>query len=387
VPDAEATGDGPVLAETLANLARAYMRTARAEAAVQVADRALAIAERLNLEAIVAEALVNKGSALMMLGRRRESIALQEAALELAKGQDEVGLQMRIRNNLASSTTEDQPLRGLQMTLESVEIARQLGDRGMFNWVVGFAAVLVAYAGRDWDAQLELLREALDGATLRADRSRLTALKAIIEIARGERLDEIPAELRELVGASTDPDDMFGLMITTADAAHASGDYATAYRLGMDLAGMQTQNPEVALASAGRAAIWMRDLDKARAVAERVAGLQLTGGFTDAQRNHIDAAVAALEGRTDEAVAGFREAVTWLQREEMLFAAATNVVDATVLLPGHAEVRAWAAEVRPLLVELRARPYLERLDAALVEAPPTTPQRRAAETSTETVSS
>ena len=52
---------------------------------VEAADRALAIAERLNLDPVVAEAFVNKGSALDQLGRRREAIALDEAALDMAK--------------------------------------------------------------------------------------------------------------------------------------------------------------------------------------------------------------------------------------------------------------------------------------------------------------
>jgi hypothetical protein len=49
------------------------------------------------------------------------------------------------------------------------------------------------------------------------------------------------------------------------------------------------------------------------------------------------------------------------------YVAARVDVNAAILLPGEPEVRAWAEATRPLLEELRARPYLERLDAALAE--------------------
>jgi hypothetical protein len=51
--------------------------------------------------------------------------------------------------------------------------------------------------------------------------------------------------------------------------------------------------------------------------------------------------------------------------------AAEMAVDAAILLPADPEVRRMAAEHRPLLEELRARPILERLDAALASVPAT----------------
>ena len=79
--------------------------------------------------------------------------------------------------------------------------------------------------------------------------------------------------------------------------------------------------------------------------------------------------MAALEGRTADAIAAFRQARQIYVDHEQLFAAAQLAVDAAILLPAETEVRSWAAEARPLLVELRAQPYLERLDEALASAP------------------
>ena len=92
---------------------------------IAAADGALAIAERLDLEPVVAEALVNKGSWLSQLGRRREAIALDEAALRMAQALPNRNFEMRVRNNLASVLGDDDPVRATQIMLDSAEVARE----------------------------------------------------------------------------------------------------------------------------------------------------------------------------------------------------------------------------------------------------------------------
>ena len=55
---------------------------------------------------------------------------------------------------------------------------------------------------------------------------------------------------------------------------------------------------------------------------------------------------------------------------EQFFDAAACAIDAAVLLPDDPEIRTLVEKSRPLLVELRAKPYLERLDIALAGASP-----------------
>ena len=386
VPEAEATGDESVLAETLAHLSRAHMRTASADRAVEVADRALAIGERRNLDAAVAEALVNKGSALTMLGRRRESIALQAAALEMAQQLGDRSFEMRVRNNLASAISDDDPARATRLLLEAMELARQIGDRGMFNWVAGTAAVGLYLEGRDWDAHAVITGDALEAATLRYDRLRLRILHGLHETARGLNLDDLRSEVTELVADSTEPDDLFALQMAIGDTALVAGDLDAAYRSAVRASELQTQNPEVPLGLAMRSAIWAHNLERARPIAARIADVPLTGAYGQALRIHTSAAVAALEGRTAEALAGFRDARARLLRLEQHFDLACWVIDATVLLPDEPEVRAWAAEARLLLEELRAQPYVDRLDAALGSAagPSSTVRRTPADVRAET---
>ncbi len=133
----EGAGAPEVEAEVAAYLARGYMREAENQRAVEMADRALTIAERLNLDDVVAEALLNKGSALGYLGRRREANALLEAAVKLAMQGSSTSREMRARHNLATGLSEDDPKRSLELLIETLELARAVGDRGHYNWGVG----------------------------------------------------------------------------------------------------------------------------------------------------------------------------------------------------------------------------------------------------------
>ncbi|MGH2418313.1 MAG: AAA family ATPase [Candidatus Limnocylindria bacterium] len=386
VPAAEAIGDQAVLAQMLAYLSRAYMRQGLTDRAIAAADRALPIAERLGLDPIVAEAFVNKGSALNIAGRRRESMAIQQAAVEMAVAGSDRNFEIRARNNFASSVIEDDPARATRLLLEATDLARQVGDRGMYNWALATAGTGLYSEGRGWDAHVAQMREALEDARLPHDRLRLRVLLGLLESARGERLEDLMSEISDLVGDSTEPDDLFSLYMARGNTSLVSGDPDAAYRDAMKSLETVSQNPEVPIGLAVRAAIWSRNLDHARHAAALRAEVP-AGAFGAAEVARADAAVAALEGRTAEAIAGFHDARVRLERLEQMFEAATYVVDAAVLLPGEPEVRAWAAEVRPLLEELRARPYLDRLDTALASAPESAahaarPEARTADTPT-----
>jgi class 3 adenylate cyclase/tetratricopeptide (TPR) repeat protein len=374
LPEAEALGDKPALALTLANLARAHMRAAAAERAIELADRALDIAELLNLEPIIAEAFVNKGSALNIIGRRREAVALEQAALEVVQRVGDRNLEMRIRNNLASALSDDDPARATRMYIETRALAREVGDRGMYNWLAGLAAVTSLSAGSDLDEHIAILNEALESATLRVDRSQLRILLGVLETyARGLNADELRDDITELVGDSTDLDQLFILHMAHAHSAHIAGDLDTAFRRAMAAWELNQQNPEVALHHALVVAIWARDLDRVRLTAGRVAEVKASGESFRAQRLAAEGAVAALEGRSADAVAAFRESRAVLLTLEQRFEAATLVVNAAQLLPREPEVRGWAAETRALLETMRAKPWLDRLDSALelVEPSPT----------------
>jgi tetratricopeptide (TPR) repeat protein len=367
--EAESLGDDAALASILANLARAEMRLGHSEESVAVADRALGIAERGDLEAVYAEAIVNKAAALSQLGRRRESVALYEAALRLADTMPTPDFALRVRNNLAGVLADEDPVRGNQLLLDGAEQARKVGARGQFNWLTAMATFGLRAEGRDWDGQIARINDALEAATVLSDRLRLLSFRSVLESTRGERLDEIGPELDEMLGDSTDPDHLFEVYMAKGLAAVLAGDHRTAYELASKAAAQPTQNAEGAQGLVLKTAMWDGDQDRMRSSATAVAQGTSSGPYSRSFQRAARGVFAWLDGRREEAVSLVREAIGALDRMGAEFDAAEMAVDAAVVMPGEPEIRRLAEHYRPVLVRVGARPYIERLDAALASAP------------------
>ena len=128
-----------------------------------------------------------------------------------------------------------------------------------------------------------------------------------------------------------------------------------------------------------QAAVLSKDPALIRDTARVAAELLLSGSWTTAQRLNASAMLAAVDGRPQDATADMRAARAILTRIGVAFDDATYVVLTATLLPDEPEVRAWAEEVRPLLVDLRAAPWLRFLDEALASGTATATTGAAAE--------
>jgi hypothetical protein len=152
-----------------------------------------------------------------------------------------------------------------------------------------------------------------------------------------------------------------------ASRAFDRGEYAVA----VDESLLATEDKELAryfLDDAMRAALWSRDLARARDVAGRLDADRSTGIAIEASRLAARAGIAALEGRLDEASAGFREAMSRHRSIGADFLVASVALDFVHLLGGgYPATREAGAEARPIFERVKARPYLERLEAALVQ--------------------
>ncbi|MFH1475354.1 MAG: hypothetical protein ABIG85_05785, partial [Chloroflexota bacterium] len=113
------------------------------------------------------------------------------------------------------------------------------------------------------------------------------------------------------------------------------------------------------------------DLARARQVANRLDADPSTEIGVAAYRVAARAGIAALEGRVDDAIAGYREAISRLRSEGSDFEVARISLDFVVLVGAdHPATRDAAAEARAIFERVKARPYLERLDAAIARAAP-----------------
>jgi hypothetical protein len=120
-------------------------------------------------------------------------------------------------------------------------------------------------------------------------------------------------------------------------------------------------NVHVAIDVAGRAALWLRDLEGARAAVD--AGRQVHGRWIDAVLRSQRSGIAALEGRTTEAARGYDDARSAFHALECSLDAALTTLDQVLLLGTAPDEEVAAA--RRTFSELNAGPYLNRLNEAV----------------------
>ncbi|HEX5039493.1 MAG TPA: AAA family ATPase, partial [Candidatus Limnocylindria bacterium] len=364
---ARAAGARDVEADAQAYISRVHMRANRNEESIAAADAALDIAEPADFEDTITEALINKGVALATMGRIREGAALLQLAVERADAARNAPLIMRSRNNLSIVLQDTDPPRASQLLRETLDIGREYGERGSFNWMLGTLGFALLFEGTGWDEHMALVRETMETAYTRIDRVRLRGILGMFEASRGEALDTVVPELREIVGPDGTDDEVFFIYHLMALTALFRGDFDEAYRHSVETLPFD-QDQELSLIYAFRAAAWGRNVESMRDVVDRLAKVPVRGVYPKALRKEVAAGLDALEGRTPQAVEGFREARDACLALGLRVTAAWTALGALILLPNQPEVRGWTDETRAALEAVGARPGLEFLDRALASA-------------------
>lgn len=129
--EGKALADSSEYAALLAELSRVYMMSERNEDSVATADRALELAGPHRLVQPVVEAMINKGTALQVLGRMTEADATLRGAIAVA---DRAGLTssgLRARNNLLGVLADESFDEQMAFLKEAYDLATRLGHRGM----------------------------------------------------------------------------------------------------------------------------------------------------------------------------------------------------------------------------------------------------------------
>ena len=129
--------------------------------AVRWSDRALALAEPLRLDEIVAMALVTKASALVFGDHRREGLALLEGAVLDARAHGQHVAALRGGNNLASAMVDTDPRASLERTREGMALTRRLGLRAFDAYHAGNASAAAERLG-EWAWASEALGELVE---------------------------------------------------------------------------------------------------------------------------------------------------------------------------------------------------------------------------------
>ena len=304
--DRGAGRSGPTI---LANLSRALMRTGQPARAIQAADLALDLAEHLGLERIVAETFNNKGSSLGQLGRRREGLALLQAAVDVAHAGGFVAAEIRAMSNLGGldrrSTAGTRPRTGRPRSWPAGSATETWRDG--LQRQARFQDYVLADG---WDAALaEGADDRADDAGSPLDEVRRIAISTVFLLARGEPTDAALARLEVLSTQVSDPFAVAAVHSVRSDRALHAGDYA--------LAAMRRCSPPRTRRSPR--STWptrcgppsgVGDLARAREVTRRLEATRRSGSASRPIGSRPGPASPRSKGRLDEAIAGYRDALS-----------------------------------------------------------------------------
>ena len=146
------------LAELAAQLARFSYFAGDTDAALERVERALEIAEALDLPDVLSEALNTKALIFLTLGRSNEAAGLLGHALSIALEHDKPSAALRALNNLVDlSNSADRYAEADRLVDEGLSLARRVGNRFWESSLLGH--VYPKFASGKWDELLESLDE------------------------------------------------------------------------------------------------------------------------------------------------------------------------------------------------------------------------------------
>ena len=309
IAEAEPIRDSAEYAEALAELSRVYMLTERSADAVATADRAMELAGRHHLLRAVIEALINKGTAQVDLGRSVEAESALRGAIAVG---DRNGLPLaalRARNNL-QALLQDDPAENMALLREGNDLALRFGVGSFRNQFVMQLADLANRTGGDdeWFNALDAIEESEQLPPFyQAGFAGVRAFHAEL----GGDLTRAAAEVEKAGAATT------AMQSVMVDAAHKlargqlaffQGEWAAATRFA--LAAAQNSNFVLDGALVAAHAAVAGDLpDELRAAIEVHRSSPLQGRITSAALEAAEAGLAAREGRWDEAHVAYQGAL------------------------------------------------------------------------------
>jgi hypothetical protein len=216
----------------------------------------------------------------------------------------------------------------------------------------------------DWEWAVRHLAEVMANDLDPADRLVALEQRTIIVLLRGEDATDLLAEAEAIAG---DNDELVSFLDERlAVRAWMAGERADAIVRWRRYAAYSPLNATMALAKAVRVSLWDGDLAAARTDLEAHVATANHGGGIDAARATMRAGIAALSGDRPAALRGYRDALRQWRDLGLAWDEALCGLDIALLLGAdEADVRAAAERSREVFASVGARPFLERLEAAL----------------------
>jgi len=256
-----------------------------------------------------------------------------------------------------------------QVNRQAFDLAMRVGNVNLARWSresIRFAAFLKA---ESWDEPMAETWADVDalfggGASL-SDEARWINTSVSIRIHRGLPVTELLSRLDEIAAEVSDPTVTAEALSHQASLALVAGDYAGAARLDLAAADQGSQVTFIYLSFAIRVLLLAGDLEGARATVVRHTKESQGNRIDEALGVGAQAGIAALEGRIDDAVAGYRAALERLDAIHMGWLTALLGFEFVSVVGDHPASREAAARSRETFERVGAQPWLDKLDAVL----------------------
>jgi len=358
-------GDERVRADLACELAFVLSLAGLSARALEWSETALALAEQLDDITLLARATGAKSYALFNLGRHREAVMLARGQVALADAAGSLREQAWARSWVSIFAVSDDPRESLSAAMESAELARRAGDRGLEGWKLGDVAERSLLLGQ-WDDARAAITELAERNLSVEDRAFLACDQAMLAALTGDpkaastylEQSAAPMAATEFVaGRAT-------YQLARSVVSLAAGDLQQANREAADAVSGDPLgiNSPTASSIEARACLWLRDVEGARKILSAMTGFG--GRWMAAERLTLKAGLAALEGHLEEAAEAYRQAIEAWRSLDCTLDLALCELDLVLLLgPDHPDAAA-AKEARDIFTQLGAKPFLERLNRA-----------------------
>jgi hypothetical protein len=221
-----------------------------------------------------------------------------------------------------------------------------------------------------WDWVVGELAAVLEDETDVLGRTTALAGTIVVRVLRGMPIADLVDELEAIPMSEDDTVKPVALAELAAWRAFADGRFEDGRARALDMSRLFYQGRQEARIFAGRCALLAGDAVSAK---EDLAAAESEGVFGRSSGDEvmaIRAGIAALEGRSRDALGLYRELLREWRDLGLVWDEARGAIDmATLLDPSDPEVSAAAEAARVILTSLGATPFLERLDAAMVRQP------------------
>ena len=357
-------GAEPSAIALLGQLARALFLDEEPRRAIEVADRMLEPAERANEVAIVADALITRGSALTEIGRDYEGLGAIEAGLRLALSHGLHRVALRGRNNLGAYQIVRDPVSALETLRAGIAEATRLGMRqGAIHTFLG--ASDAAFVTGEWDWAIDELRSLAAGELDDGDKAAVLADFVVFAALRGEAIEADLEQYTRLIARSSDAVIVASTHHVKGILGWSAGNLGVAHAELAEAARLSGQYAPARYPEAARVALWSGDAEGADRDLRALDAIGAHGPAIELRRQIIRAGIAAVQGRPSDALALYRETLERARDLKLAWEEALIGVDMAVLMgPHEPEVRAAIAGAHEILTRLRARPVLDRLETA-----------------------